>query len=178
MVTCLPKKEKKKQWWGSRVCVCVCVCVCVRARECMLSGFSCVPLFAILWTVALQAPLSMGFSRQEYWSWVAMPFSRGSSQARDWTNASYISLNWQMGSLPLVPPGKPKSDCVTHEIPKVNRGRDDEKVELPNGCGNVDVIGDLGKKSICRQRWSVSLHEEDLKSQRKQQRQPFWRALL
>ena len=83
-----------------------------------------------------------------------------------------------MGSLPLVPPGKPKSDCVTHEIPKVNHGRDDEKVELPNGCGNVDVIGDLGKKSICRQRWSVSLHEEDLKSQRKQQRQPFWRALL
>ena len=26
-----------------------------------------VRLFAILWTVALQAPLSMGFSRQEYW---------------------------------------------------------------------------------------------------------------
>ena len=25
-------------------------------------------LFATLWTVALQAPLSMGFSRQEYWS--------------------------------------------------------------------------------------------------------------
>ena len=27
-----------------------------------------VRLFATLWTVALQAPLSMGFSRQEYWS--------------------------------------------------------------------------------------------------------------
>ena len=160
------------------VCVCVCVCVYVCARGFMLSGFSCVPLFATLWTVALQAPLFMGFSRQEYWSWVAMPFSRGSSQPRDWTNVSYISLNWQMGSLPLVPPGKPKSDCVTHEIPKVSRGRDDEKVELPSGCGNVDVIGDPGKNSVCRQRWSVSLHEEDLKSQRKQQRQPFWRALL
>ena len=34
----------------------------------MLCHFSCVQLFATLWTVALQAPLSMGFSRQEYWS--------------------------------------------------------------------------------------------------------------
>ena len=29
---------------------------------------SCVQLFATLWSVACQAPLSMGFSRQEYWS--------------------------------------------------------------------------------------------------------------
>ena len=34
----------------------------------MLSHFSCVQLFATIWTVAHQAPLSMGFSRQEYWS--------------------------------------------------------------------------------------------------------------
>ena len=32
----------------------------------MLSHFSRVPLFAIAWTVARQAPLSMGFSRLEY----------------------------------------------------------------------------------------------------------------
>ena len=32
----------------------------------MLSCFNCVLLFATLWTVALQVPLSMGFSRQEY----------------------------------------------------------------------------------------------------------------
>ena len=35
---------------------------------CVLSCFSHVRLFATLWTVAHQAPLSMGFSRQEYWS--------------------------------------------------------------------------------------------------------------
>ena len=35
---------------------------------CMLSCFSPVRLFATPWTVALQAPLSMGFSRQEYWN--------------------------------------------------------------------------------------------------------------
>ena len=33
----------------------------------MLSHFSCVPLFVTLWSVAHQTPLSMGFSRQEYW---------------------------------------------------------------------------------------------------------------
>ena len=35
---------------------------------CMLSLFSRVPLFVTLWTIACQAPLSMGFSRQESWS--------------------------------------------------------------------------------------------------------------
>ena len=39
----------------------------------MLSHFSCVRLFAILWTVAHQAPLSKGFSRQEYWSGLLCP---------------------------------------------------------------------------------------------------------
>ena len=34
----------------------------------LLSHFSRVQLFATLWTVACQAPLSMGFSRQECWS--------------------------------------------------------------------------------------------------------------
>ena len=39
----------------------------------LLSRFSRVRLFATLWTVALQAPLSMGFSRQEYWSGLPCP---------------------------------------------------------------------------------------------------------
>ena len=30
--------------------------------------------FATPWTVALQAPLSMGFLRQEYWSGLSFPF--------------------------------------------------------------------------------------------------------
>ena len=34
---------------------------------------SCVWLFATPWTVAHQAPPSMGFSRQEYWSWLPCP---------------------------------------------------------------------------------------------------------
>ena len=34
----------------------------------VLNRFSCVRLFTTLWSVAHQAPLSMGFSRQEYWN--------------------------------------------------------------------------------------------------------------
>ena len=39
----------------------------------VLSRFSRVQCFATLWTVARQAPLSMGFSRQEHWSWLLCP---------------------------------------------------------------------------------------------------------
>ena len=35
-------------------------------NACVLSHFSHVRLFVALWTIACQAPLSMGFSRQEY----------------------------------------------------------------------------------------------------------------
>ena len=42
-------------------------------HACMLSHFSCVQLCATLWTVAQQAPLSIGFSRQEYWSGLPCP---------------------------------------------------------------------------------------------------------
>ena len=47
-----------------------CVCACV------LSRFRCVRLFATPWTEAQQAPLSMGFSRQEYWSGLPIPSPR------------------------------------------------------------------------------------------------------
>ena len=39
----------------------------------MLSHFSSVQLFVTLWTIAHQAPLSMEFSRQEYWSGLPGP---------------------------------------------------------------------------------------------------------
>ena len=40
---------------------------------CVLSCFSRVQLFKTPWTVACQAPLSMGYSRQEYWSGFPCP---------------------------------------------------------------------------------------------------------
>ena len=38
-----------------------------------VKSLSCVQLFATPWTAAYQAPLSMGFSRQEYWSGLPLP---------------------------------------------------------------------------------------------------------
>ena len=39
-------------------------------------SLSCVRLFVTPWTIAPQAPLSMGFSRQEYWSGLPLPSPR------------------------------------------------------------------------------------------------------
>ena len=51
------------------------MCVCAHARACthVLSCFHHVRLFVTLWTVAHQACLSMGFSRQEYWTGLLCP---------------------------------------------------------------------------------------------------------
>ena len=54
----------------------------------MLSCFSCVRLFAIPWTIALQAPLSMGFSRQEYWS--GLPFSSPEDLPHRWVELASL----------------------------------------------------------------------------------------
>ena len=43
-------------------------CECVHAKS-----FQLCPTLATLWMVACQAPLSMGFSRQEYWSGLPCP---------------------------------------------------------------------------------------------------------
>ena len=48
---------------------------------CARSHFSCVQLCETLWTVACQAPTSMEFSRQEYWSGLPCPPLQEISQA-------------------------------------------------------------------------------------------------
>ena len=68
---------------GLGLLLCVCVCVCVYA--CMLSLFSHVWLCATLWTIACQAPLSTGFSRQEYWSRLPFPSPRKTIFMTVWT---------------------------------------------------------------------------------------------
>ena len=73
----------------------------------VLSHFNCVWLFANPWIITHQAPMSMGFSRQEDWGGLPYPTPfRGSSWPRDWTCVSCL-LCWQAGSLSLAPPGKP-----------------------------------------------------------------------
>ena len=53
--------------------------------------FSCVWLFVTPWTVAHQAPLSMGFSRQEHWSGLPCPSPGDLPDPRDWIWISHIA---------------------------------------------------------------------------------------
>ena len=56
--------------------------VCLVAQSC--------PTLVTPWIIVRQAPLSMGFFRQEYW--VAISFSRWSFRPRDWTHVSFIAV--------------------------------------------------------------------------------------
>ena len=94
-------KPPGKTWWAwigsfhgfKSMCVCVCVLRC----------FSCVWVFETLWTVTRQAPLSMGFSRQEYWSEAPFPSPGNLPDPR----VKPRSPQFQEDSLPSEPPGKP-----------------------------------------------------------------------
>ena len=67
--------------------------------SCIIRGFqtyvclvlSHVQLFASPWTVAHQAPLSIGTLQERILEWVAMSSLQGSSQPRDWTQVSLIA---------------------------------------------------------------------------------------
>ena len=80
-----------------------------------------VQLFVTLWTVAHLAPQPMGFSRQEYCS--GLPCAPSGDLPDSWIKpASLISPALTVGSLPLVPPGKPVNDstCKFHINMKLN----------------------------------------------------------
>ena len=62
-----------------------------------------VPLFITTWAAALQAPLSIGFSRQEYWS--ELPFPSPGDLPNPGIRPASSAL--QADSLPSEPPGKP-----------------------------------------------------------------------
>ena len=71
-----------------------------------VKSLSCVQLFAIPWTVAHQAPLSMGFSRQEYWTGLPFP-SPGDRPDPGIKGIEPGSPAVQADSLATEPPGKP-----------------------------------------------------------------------
>ena len=77
----------------------------------MLVSQSCLTLWPF---VAHQAPLSVGFFRQQYWSGLPSCSSRGSSQPRDWICVSYVFCAvggfWILNpwGLRIEPSGKPR----------------------------------------------------------------------
>ena len=75
----------------------------VRELVCVLSRFSHVRFFATLWTVACQALLPRGFSRQEYYSMLSFPFP--DNLLNPGIEPMSLESPVLAGSLPLVPPG-------------------------------------------------------------------------
>ena len=83
------------------------------AADQLLSHFSCVRPCATLWTVAHQAPLSIGFPRQEYWSGLPCPPPGDRPDPEIESRSSAL----QADSLPLSHQGNPNmSDIVLYYL--------------------------------------------------------------
>ena len=86
------KSVDKSLVWNLALCVCA-------------QLLSCVLLFAVPWTVACQATLSLGFSRQEYWSRWSFP-SPGDLPDPEMKLVSPVLAG---GFFTTEPPGKPET---------------------------------------------------------------------
>ena len=89
------------------VCVCVCVCIYIYIYIVKMKSLSCADS-ATPWAVAYQAPLSMGFSRQAYWS--GLPFPSPGDLPDPGIKLGSPTL--QADSLPSESPGKPIYVCI------------------------------------------------------------------
>ena len=114
---------------------------------CMLSHFSCVRLFATLWTIVHQAPLFIGILQARMLKWVAMVSSRGSSLTQGSNMCLLHLLHWQVGSLPLVPPGKPVSPACQLKI-----------LRLCNLNNEVNQFQSMNQSPICLTLWRTLIH--------------------
>ena len=77
------------------------VCFCLMLTVLVQSSYSYVWLFATLWTIAHQAPLSMGILQGGILECALVPSSRGSSQPRNQTHISGVLLHCRQVVYPL-----------------------------------------------------------------------------
>ena len=101
-----PSKQRKKNSAMADVCLSYYLGISLKVK---VKAQSCPTLRVTLWTVACQAPPSMGFSRQEYWSGLPSP-SPG-----DLSNPEIEppSPTLQADALTSEPPGKPQSKSAS-----------------------------------------------------------------
>ena len=99
-----------------------------------------------LWTLALQAPLSMGFSRQEYWSGLPC-FPPGHLPDPGIKPASPVSLALQVDSLPLSQLGSPLIYYFSHfprEVTEAQKGSVTSSISWADeqcSCGGPQAAG-------------------------------------
>ena len=110
--------------------------------------------------IARQAPLSMGFCRQEYWS--GLPCPPPGHLPDSGIEPVFLSLlHWQAGSLPLAPPGKPPFPLTAPQSLELNLS------ELPLLCSSClpfslvqfscSVVSDSAKPWTAARQASLSI---------------------
>ena len=92
----------------------MCVCLLFTAPKENVAALDHARFFATPWTVAHQAPLSMGFSRQQYWS--GLPFHPPGDLPDPGFKPESPAL--QAASLPATPSGKPQKKMVWTKLGK------------------------------------------------------------
>ena len=99
-------KVTVKSWLLFGEVVSLVLCACILSRSVMSNSVN-------AWTVARQTPLSVGFSRQEYWSVLPVP-PPGDHPDSGIEPGSSVSPKLQVSSLPAEPPRKPPhwSYCI------------------------------------------------------------------
>ena len=146
------KLNKKRIWkrMDTRVCITKSNCCTLKLRQhckstlraCMLNYCSRICLHAAIRTAAWQAFLSMWVSRQEYWSGLPVPSSRGSPWHRDWILGSYTSPALAGGSFttsttweaPKSMPACPHSFCWTSWFSQAPRGGGSDHADWCASC--------------------------------------------
>ena len=93
--------KSERSWFLMVFCL-----ITISVEAVLLSSFSGVRLSVAPWTVAHQAPLSMGFFRQEYWSELPFP-PPGDLPDPGIEHTSPVSPEWQADSSLAELSGKP-----------------------------------------------------------------------
>ena len=93
--------------------------------------------FATPWTIALQAPVSMRILQASILEWVAVPFSRGSSQSRDQTLVSHMAGRF------LTIWATREAIYKTHD-----HGTTEEKLLFPEGSKNWILVYEGHRKEM------------------------------
>ena len=100
-------------WFKHQNNLCVSLLLSHTEGAWVLSHFGCVWLFVTLWTVAHQAPPSMGFFRQEHW--IGLPFPPPGDLPHPGIEPTSLLSPGLAGGvffLSLAPPGKPLTWCL------------------------------------------------------------------
>ena len=101
--------------------------------------------------VAFQVSLSMGFSRQEYWSRFPCPLP-GYLPDPGWNLHLFCLLHWQVGSLPLVPPGNPWCRAGPDKVVLPAEAKNQALINLTKLMQPIQHLG----KNFARATWQVT----------------------